>query len=78
VQFVGAGGEEVDEVAEFQLGVAEEGGVGSGGEGACDLGDEVVGAVAEGVSEFLGEDLLLGGELEQRHGASLATRAVDF
>jgi hypothetical protein len=78
VQLVGAGGDEVGEVAELQLGVAEEGGVGGGGEGACDLGEEVIGALADGVSEFLGEGLLLGGELGKGHEASLATRAVDF
>lgn len=78
MQLIGAGGDEVGEVAEAQLGVAEEGSVGGGGEGAGDLGDEVVGALADGVGEFLGEGLLLGSELRRGHGASLATRAVDF
>jgi hypothetical protein len=78
VQLVGAGGDEVGDVAQLQLGVTEEGGVGGGGEGACDLGDEVVGALADGIGEFLGEGFLLGGEWGRGHGASLATREVDF
>src|SRR5262249_9895707 len=78
VQLVGAGGDEQGDVAEPQLGVAEEGGVGGGGEGAGDLCDKVVGALADGVGEFLGKGFLLGGERGQGHGASLATRGVDF
>jgi hypothetical protein len=78
VGLVGAGGDAVGEVAELQLGVAEEGSIGGGGEGACDLGDEVVGALADGIGEFPGEGFLLGGELGQGQGAFLATRAVDF
>jgi hypothetical protein len=78
VQLVGAGGDEQGDVAELQLGVTEEGGVGGGGEGARDLGDEVVGAVADGVGEVAGEGLLLGGELGLRHGTSLKIREVDF
>jgi hypothetical protein len=54
VEFVGAGGDEEGEVAELQLGVAEEGGVGGGGEGARDRRDEVISALADGVSQFLG------------------------
>src|SRR5262249_38191762 len=78
VQLVGAGGDEVGEVTELQLGVAEEGGGGGGGEGAGDLGDEDVGAPADGVGEFLGEGLLLGGELGRGDGASLASSSVGF
>src|SRR5262249_42114115 len=62
----------------LQLGVAEERVVGGGGEGACDLVDEVGGAPAEGVGEFVGEGLLLGGEWGRGHGASSGTRGVDF
>ena len=78
MEFVGAGGDEQGEVTQLQLGVAEEGGVGGGGEGAGDLGDKVIGALADGAGEFLGEGLLVGGELLRRHGISLATREVDF
>jgi hypothetical protein len=78
VEFVGAGGDEVGEVAELQLGVAEEGGVGSGGEGAGDLGDEVISALAEGVGEFLGEGFLLGGEWGLGHGGLLGDTRGGF
>jgi hypothetical protein len=47
VESVGAGGDEEGDAAEFQFGAAEEGGIGGGGEGACDLGDEVIGPLAE-------------------------------
>jgi hypothetical protein len=78
VQLVGAGGDEVGEVAELQLGVAEEGGVGGGGEGAGDGGDEVIGALADGVGQLLGEGFLLGGELGLGHGGLLGDARGGF
>ena len=78
MEFVGAGDDEVGDVAELELGVTEKRGVGGGGEGTCDLREEVVGALPQRAEEFLGEGFLLRRKLGLRHEASLATREVDF
>src|SRR5262249_2810295 len=65
---VGLGADLEDEVADAELGAAEDVAVVGGGEGACDLEDLVLGGLPDGLGQLLGAGLLLGGEGAGRHG----------
>jgi len=71
---VGLGAEAVDEVAEVELGVAEEGGLVGGDEGAGDGEEFVVGSLAEGLSELLGLGFAFRGEGGSSHAEGLPAR----
>jgi hypothetical protein len=72
---VGLGAGLEDEFADPELGVAEEGGLVGGGEGACDGEDFLVDGSADGLRELLGQGLALGGQGCARHSAK-ARRSV--
>ena len=73
---VGLGGDLEDEVADLELGSAEEGGRLGGDQSACDLEEFVVGRLGDGLGKLLGFRFLGGGE-GFLHGAS-RMGLVDF
>jgi hypothetical protein len=62
VLLVGLGGDAEDEVADLELGGAEEGGVGGDDEQAGDLEEFVLSGAGDGLSELLGLSFLGGGQ----------------
>jgi hypothetical protein len=63
----------VEEGADVELGLAEEGGLVGGGEGACEGEEFLIECVAEGLVELLGLRLAFGGEGRMGHArASVA------
>jgi hypothetical protein len=72
---VGLGADAVDEVADLEFGVAEEGGIVGGDEGAGDGEELFIRGLTEGLSELLGLGFPFGGERSGGHErASVAVR----
>ena len=78
MQLVGLGGDAVAEVSDGELGVAEEGGVVAGDEGAGDGEDVLIAGLGDGLGQLLGLGFLsvregfLQGHFSERGGRFLA------